>query len=70
MVERQAFLAKPKHQYRVSQRGEHDWSAKNKENVDYQEYLSLPHFMLNFNYKENGKKKSFSCQTKTLISCI
>ena len=25
---------------------------------------------MNFNYKENGGKKSFSCQTKRSISCI
>ena len=30
MVERKAFLANPKHQYDVSQRGEHDCSAHNK----------------------------------------
>ena len=30
MVERKAFLAKSKHQYRVSQWDEHDWSAITK----------------------------------------
>ena len=41
MVERRAFLANLKHQYRVSQYGEHGWSANNKKNRDYYEYPSL-----------------------------
>ena len=45
MVERKAFLANPKHQYRVSQCGEHDCSAPNKKNGDYYENPSLTHFM-------------------------
>ena len=44
MVERKAFLAKPKHQYRVSQCGEHDCSATNIKNGDYYENPSLIHF--------------------------
>ena len=35
MVEREAFLGKPKRKYRVSQRDEHDWSVNNKKNGDY-----------------------------------
>ena len=35
MMERKAILAKPKHQYRVSQYGERDYSAYNKKNRDY-----------------------------------
>ena len=70
MVERKAFLAKSKHQYHVSQLHEHDWSANNKKNGDYEEYPSLSHFTMNFNYKENGEKKSFSGQIKASISCI
>ena len=34
-----------------------------KSNGDYYENLSLSHFMDGL-YKENGGKKSFSCQTK------
>ena len=34
MVEGKAFVAKPKQQYRVSQRDEHDWSDNNKKNGD------------------------------------
>ena len=30
MVERKAFLAKPKHEYHVSQYGEDDYGAHNK----------------------------------------
>ena len=41
---KKAFLANPKHQYCVSQYGQHDCSALNKRNGDYYEYPSLPHF--------------------------
>ena len=44
MVERKAFLANPRHQARVSQCGEHDWSAHNERNGDYNEYPCLTHF--------------------------
>ena len=43
MVESKTFLANPKRQDRVSQCGEHDYSARNKKNRDYYEYLSLYH---------------------------
>ena len=42
---KESFSCKSKHQYRVSQYGEHDCSAHNKKNGDYYEYPSLPHFM-------------------------
>ena len=45
MVERRAFPANPKHQYCVSQGGEHDCSANNKKNGDYYEYSCLPDFI-------------------------
>ena len=44
MVEGKAFAANPKHQYHVSQWGEHDCSAHNKKNGDYFEYLSFSYF--------------------------
>ena len=44
MVERKAFLANSKHQYPVSQWGEHHCSAHNKKNEDYYEYPSLTYF--------------------------
>ena len=44
MVERKAFLANTKHQYRVSQYGEPDYGANNKRNADYYTFLSLSHF--------------------------
>ena len=44
MVERKAFLANPKHQYRVFQCGEHDCSDYNQKNRDYYEFQSLSHF--------------------------
>ena len=45
MVGRKAYLENPKHQYRVSQYGEHNCSAHNKKIVDCYEYQSLTHFM-------------------------
>ena len=45
MMERKAFPANPKHQYRISHRGEHDCSAYNKKNGDYFEYSRLSSFM-------------------------
>ena len=45
MVQRKAFLANPRHRYHVSQYGEHDCSAHNKNNGDYYEYPSLSRFM-------------------------
>ena len=45
MIERKAFLANPKYQYRVSQYREQNCSADNKRNGDYCEYPSLSHFM-------------------------
>ena len=53
MVERKAFLTNPKHQYCVSQYGEHDCSAHNKKNRDYYKYPSLSHVTNKFDYKEN-----------------
>ena len=40
-MEKEAFLANPKTQYRVSQWGEPDCSAYNKKNGDYYEYPTL-----------------------------
>ena len=42
---KKAFLTNPKHQYRVSQCEELDYSTNNKKNGDYFEYRSLSHFM-------------------------
>ena len=70
MVERKAFLANPKHQYRVPQWGEHTWSAHNEKNGNYNKDPSLTHSWMNTNYKENSGKKSFSCKAKVSISCI
>ena len=44
MAERKSFLANPKHQDRISQCKEHDYSDNNKMNGDYYEYPSLSHF--------------------------
>ena len=43
MVERKAFLANRKQQYRVSKHGELFCSAHNEKNGDYYEYPSLTH---------------------------
>ena len=45
MIEGKAFLTNPKHQYRVSQCGEHDCSDHNEKNADFYEYPSLTHFI-------------------------
>ena len=45
MVERKAFLANPKHKYRVSSCGEQNCSANNNKNGDYNDYPSLSHLM-------------------------
>ena len=47
-----------------------DCGAYNKNNGDYYEYPSLLISWMAINYKENGGKKNFSCQTKASISCI
>ena len=44
MVERNDFLANPKHQHYVSQCGEHDYGAYKGKNRDCYEYPSLTHF--------------------------
>ena len=41
---KKAYLANPKHQYRVCQCGEHDQHANDKKTGDYYEYPSLSHF--------------------------
>ena len=52
-MEKKAFLANSKHQYLVFQCGEHDCSAQNKENKDYNEYPRLSHFTNDLNYTKN-----------------
>ena len=44
MEERIAFLANTKDLHRLSQRGEHDYSAHSKKNGGYYVYPSLSHF--------------------------
>ena len=41
---KKSFLVDPRHQYCVSQCGEHDCSAYNNNQGDYNEYPSLTHF--------------------------
>ena len=57
MVQIKAFLANPKHQYYVSERGELDCSAHNEKNVDFYEYRSQPISHMNINYKRKWWKK-------------
>ena len=45
-MEEKGFLAKIKHQYRVSPYGEHDFHAHNEKNGDCYEFPSLSHFMI------------------------
>ena len=44
MVERKAFVAKPKHLYHVPQYGEHDCSATTIKSGDYYKNLGLTPF--------------------------
>ena len=44
MAVRKAFLVNPKHQYHVSQCGEHDYNAYNKKHREYNKYPSLSNF--------------------------
>ena len=41
-----------------------------KKNGDYYEDPSLTHLTTNFDYTDNGGKKTFSCQAIATISCI
>ena len=67
---KKAFLANPKHQYHVSQCGEHDCSANNKKKENnISVHVCLISWM-NFDYKENGGKKCFSCKSKAPISRV
>ena len=43
-MERKALLTNLRHQYRVSQYGEHDCSTNNEKNGDYNQYPILYHF--------------------------
>ena len=45
MVERKAFLANRKHQYRGPQYGEYDCGAQSYKEVDYYENPSLTHLI-------------------------
>ena len=68
MVEKKCFSYKSKASNRVSQCGEHDCGGK--KNGDYYEYPSLSHLRMNFDYEENGSKRSFSSKPKASTSCI
>ena len=68
MVKRKTFLANPNHQHYVSQWGGLDCSANNKKNKVYYKHPSLPYSTEEFDYKENGGKKRFSCESKVSIS--
>ena len=70
MVGRKVSLANPKHQYHVSQLGEHDCGAimSRKEIIISIEACLMS--QINFNYKENGGRKNFSCKSKASISCF
>ena len=70
MVERKAFLAKRKHQYRVPQWGEPGCSAlaiKMEIIMSIQVCLILS---VNIIYRENGGKKSLYFKYKASIPCF
>ena len=68
MLERKAFLANPKHHYRVYQGGEHDCSANKKRMEIIMSIQVCLISWVNFDYK--GGNKSLSCKSKASISCI
>ena len=65
MVERKAFFANPKHQYRnivvVP-------ITKKMENIISVQVCLISR--MNINCKENGGRKNFSCKSNTSITCI
>ena len=70
MVERKAFFANLMLQYHVSQYGEHIVVLISKR---MEIIMSMQVFLaswMNFDYKENRGKKSFSFRSKASISCI
>ena len=70
MMEREAFLTKPKHQCHLSNE-ENEFMVPNQEKKgDYYENMCLSHCRMNFTSKENGRKKSFSHETKASMLFI
>ena len=60
-----SFIAKPKHQYTVSQYGKHDCSSHDKNNGDFNKYLDICLISrMTIKYKECGGKKSFLANPK------
>ena len=53
---KKAFLLNPKHQYRVSQSGEHDCVAITKRMKIIMSIQVCLILQMNFDYKENGRK--------------
>ena len=66
MVKRKALLANQKHQYRASERGEHDCSARNRKNGDYYKYRSLTHFTNEFGLKGKLWKEKLFLQIRSI----
>ena len=64
MVGRKAFLANPKHQYRVYQWGEPDCSAITNRIEIIMSIQVCAISPVNINYRENVGLKSFSCNRK------
>ena len=69
-MKRKAFLANPKREYRVS-------NVENMIVVPIRKRLeiimSIKAYLIswmNFDYKENGGKKNFSCKSNASILCI
>ena len=64
MVERKAFLANQKHQYRVSQKDENNCRPHYKRNGDYFEIHYLSKLMTNIDSEKNGRKESSYAKSK------
>ena len=65
-----AFRTNPKNQYHVSNM-ENMIVVPIRKGMEIIMSVKVCHISrINFDYKENGKKKSFSCKCATSISCI
>ena len=64
MVERKAFPENPKHKYHISQRGEHDCSAHNKNNGVIMSIQVCLISWMTINYKKMVGRKAFLAKSK------
>ena len=63
---KKSFSSKPKHQYHVSQQGEHDCSAHNKQNGDDYKYPSLTYFTNEYLFQGKWWKEKLVLQIQSI----